>query len=171
MEKTITVAQSLRHARHDFLNELQLIKMNLDLGRPQEAQAIIRSHAEAAMHASRLSDIGMPLTEEWLLTANWRFPGFNFHVECPAKTAPTDLDADFRRFLEHFVESAKERLSPYQAFYGEILLTSSAASFELKITCPGNWLDLDILEIQQVTVRKECSEDSTMIAVRAQMEG
>jgi len=171
MEKTMTVAQSLRHARHDFLNELQLIKMNLDLGRLQEAQAIIRSHAEAAMHASRLSDIGMPLTEEWLLTANWRFPGFNFHVECPALKAPAQLDADFQRFLERFVASAKDRLDPYQAFYGAILLTSSAASFEMKITCPGNWLDLDVVETPGFTVRKECSEDSTMIAVRAQMEG
>ncbi|WP_394119751.1 Spo0B domain-containing protein [Planococcus donghaensis] len=171
MEKTITVAQSLRHARHDFLNELQLIKMNLDLGRLQEAQAIIRSHAEAAMHASRLADIGLPLTEEWLLTANWRFPGFNFRVECPALKAPVHLDADFRRFLEAFVESAKERLSPYQAFYGVISLTSSTASFEMEISCPGNWLDLDVLETLGFMVRKECSEDSTMIAVRAQMEG
>ena len=171
MEKTLTVAQSLRHARHDFLNELQLIKMNLDLGRLQEAQAIIRSHAEAAMHASRLADIGLPLTEEWLLTANWRFPGFNFGVECPALKAPAHLDADFQFFLESFVESAKDRLDPYQAFDGTILLTSSAASFELRITCPGNWLDLDVLGTQGFTVRKECSEDSTMIAVRAQMEG
>ena len=171
MEKTITVAQSLRHARHDFLNDLQLIKMNLDLGRLQEAQAIIRSHAEAAMHASRLADLGLPLTEEWLLTANWRFPGFNFGVECPALKAPAHLDADFRRFLENFVESAKGRLSPYQAFYGAISLTSSAASFEMKIECPGNWLDLDVLETPGFMVRKECSEDSTMIAVRAQMEG
>lgn len=171
MEKTMTVAQSLRHARHDFLNELQLIKMNLDLGRLQEAQAIIRSHAEAAMHASRLADIGLPLTEEWLLTANWRFPGFDFGVECPALKAPAHLDADFQHFLESFVGSAKDRLDPYQAFYGTILLTSSAASFELKITCPGNWLDLDVLGTPEFTVRKECSEDSTMIAVRAQMEG
>ncbi|MBT2569161.1 Spo0B domain-containing protein [Planococcus sp. ISL-110] len=171
MGKKITVAQSLRHARHDYLNELQLIKMNLDLGRLQEAQAIIRSHAEAAMHASRLSDIGLPLTEEWLLTANWRFPGFHFHLECPAVKAPAHLDAVFRDFLEKFVEAAKERLDPYQAFDCAILLVSSAASFEMNITCPGNWLDLELLETQGFTVRKECSEDSTLIAVRAQMEG
>ncbi|EIM07937.1 sporulation initiation phosphotransferase B [Planococcus antarcticus DSM 14505] len=171
MEKTMTVAQSLRHARHDYLNELQLIKLNLDLGRLQEAQAIIRSHAEAAMHASRLSDIGLPLTEEWLLTANWRFPGFCFHVECPAGKAPSQLDVQFWRFLERFVEAAKERLDPYQAFQGAISLVSTPTSFEMIITCPGNWLNLELLEAQEFTVRKECSEDSTMIAVRAQMEG
>ena len=171
MEETITVAQSLRHACHDFLNELQLIKMNLDLGRLQEAQEIIRSHAEAAMHASRLSDIGLPLTEEWLLTANWRFPGFNFHVECSAAKAPTHLDAAFRLFLESFVEAAKGRLEPYQAFYGTVSLASSSTLFEMKITCPGNWLDLDVLKVQGFTARKECSENNTLIVVRAQMEG
>ncbi|ANU11297.1 sporulation protein [Planococcus antarcticus DSM 14505] len=171
MEKTMTVAQSLRHARHDYLNELQLIKLNLDLGRLQEAQVIIRSHAEAAMHASRLSDIGLPLTEEWLLTANWRFPECCFHVECLAVKAPSHLDAAFRRFLESFVETAKERLDSYQAFHGTILLISTTASFEMNITCPGNWLNLELSEAPGFTVRKECSEDSTMIAVRAQMEG
>ncbi|MDQ0429944.1 stage 0 sporulation protein B (sporulation initiation phosphotransferase) [Planomicrobium stackebrandtii] len=171
MEKTMTVAQSLRHARHDFLNELQLIKMNLDLGRHQEAQAIIRSHAEAAMHASRLSDLGLPLTEEWLLTANWRFSGFRFQVECPAVKAPVHLDAEFWHFLENFVEAAKELLDPYQAFNSTILLVSNASSFEMNITCPGHWLDLELSEAQGFTVRKECSENSTLIAVRAQMEG
>ena len=31
--KTLTVNEALRFANHDFLNQLQLIKMNLDLGR------------------------------------------------------------------------------------------------------------------------------------------
>ncbi|EGA89113.1 sporulation initiation phosphotransferase B [Planococcus donghaensis MPA1U2] len=171
MEKPMTVAQSLRHARHDFLNDLQLIKMNLDLGRLQEAQALIRSYAEASMHDSRLADIGLPLTEEWLLTANWRFPGFNFHVECQAIAAPAHLDGEFRRFLEGFVELAKEQLSPYQVFDCEILLESDAAFFEITIKCSESWPDLNMVKTDGFTVRKECNENSTIIAVRAQMEG
>lgn len=171
MEKPMTVAQSLRHARHDFLNELQLIKMNLDLGRLQEAQAIIRSHAEASMHASRLADIGLPLTEEWLLTANWRFPEFNFHVVCLAGRAPAQVDAELRCFLEDFVQSAKLHLTPYEVFSSEILLTSSSSFFEINITGPVGWLGLDLVKLAGFTVTKECSEDSVLIVVRAQMEG
>ncbi|AIY05174.1 sporulation initiation phosphotransferase B [Planococcus sp. PAMC 21323] len=171
MDKPMTVAQSLRHARHDFLNDLQLIKMNLDLGRLQEAQVLIRSYAEASMHASRLADIGLPLTEEWLLTVNWRFPGFNFQVECQAVTAPTHLDGEFQRFLEDFVELAKQQLSPYQVFDCKILLKSDKAFFEIMISCSENWPDLKLVETDGFTVRKECSEDNTMIVVRARMEG
>lgn len=171
MEKPITVAQSLRHARHDFLNELQLIKMNLDLGRFQEAQAIIRSHAEASMHASRLADIGLPLTEEWLLTANWHFTRFRFDIECYATTAPSHLDGAFRRFLDDFVKKAKQHLDPYQVFDGVIGLTSNASFFEMNITYPENWPDLNIAETDGFTVRKECNEDSATLTVRAQMEG
>ncbi|MDJ0331010.1 Spo0B domain-containing protein [Planococcus sp. S3-L1] len=171
MGKPMTVAQSLRHARHDFLNDLQLIKMNLDLGRLQEAQAIIRSHAEASMHASRLADIGLPLTEEWLLTANWRFLEFDFQVMCLAVQAPAQKDAELRRFLEDFVQSAKLHLTPYEVYSSEILLTSSSSFFEISITGPGSWLDLKLMESAGFTVTKECSEDSVMIVVRAQMEG
>ncbi|MBZ5201228.1 Spo0B domain-containing protein [Planomicrobium chinense] len=90
MKETKTVAQSLRHARHDFLNELQLINMYLDLGRQEEAQAIIRSHAEAAMHLSRLSGLKMPMTEEWLLLSKWQHPEFHFRVECLATKGITE---------------------------------------------------------------------------------
>lgn len=171
MANPITVAQSLRHARHDFLNELQLIKMNLDLGRLQEAQAIIRSHAEASMHVSRLADIGLPLTEEWLLTVNWSYTGFRFDIACYATAAPSHLDGAFRRFLEDFVKQANQHVDPYQVFEGVISLTSNASFFEMNITYPENWPDLNIVETDGFTVAKECNEDSATISVRAQMEG
>ena len=38
MEQSLTVREVLRYANHDFLNHLHLIKMNLDLGRIEEAK-------------------------------------------------------------------------------------------------------------------------------------
>ncbi|RLJ87210.1 Spo0B domain-containing protein [Planococcus citreus] len=108
MDDRLTVAQSLRHARHDFLNELQMIKLNLDLGRTDRAQALIRTYAEAAMHQSRLSALSMPETEEWLLTAGWRFPELRLAVFCEAERAPRELDAVLCSWLETFADNAKK---------------------------------------------------------------
>lgn len=171
MEKPITVAQSLRHARHDFLNDLQLIKMNLDLGRYKEAQAIIRSHAEASMHASRLADIGLPLTEEWLLTANWRYTGIQILVECYAIAAPSHLDGAFRRFFEKVMEVAQQSLDPERMVDCTISLTSDATGFRITMTCPENWPGINKVETDGFTVRKECSDNGARLTVRAQMEG
>ena len=171
MKETKTVAQSLRHARHDFLNELQLINMYLDLGRKEEAQAIIRSHAEAAVHLSRLSGLKMPMTEEWLLLSKWQHPEFHFGVECLAMTGIAEKDAAFAGLLEQFVQTAEPELDPYAEYAGHILLKNEGESLTLEIVLNGNWTDLPVPEVSNLHAVKECGPDGLRVTVRAQMEG
>ncbi|WKA60022.1 Spo0B domain-containing protein [Planococcus shenhongbingii] len=171
MKEMTTVAQSLRHARHDFLNELQLINMYLDLGRQEEAQAIIRSHAEAAVHLSRLAGLKMPLTEEWLLLAKWQHPEFHFHVECLAHRAPVELDAAFTRLLELFVATALPQMDPYAEHECCVRLANEEESLMMEITLNGNWTEIEFPEVSGLYAVKECDSDSMKLTVRAQMEG
>ncbi|SDI20367.1 stage 0 sporulation protein B (sporulation initiation phosphotransferase) [Planococcus glaciei] len=171
MKETKTVAQSLRHARHDFLNELQLINMYLDLGRQEEAQAIIRSHAEAAVHLSRLSGLKMPMTEEWLLLSKWQHPEFHFRVECLAAKGITEKDAAFLAVLEQFVHTVEPKLDPYAEYAGLILLKNEGESLTMELALNGNWTDLEIPEVSNLHAVKECGPDGLRVTVRAQMEG
>ncbi|TWT26253.1 Spo0B domain-containing protein [Planomicrobium sp. CPCC 101110] len=171
MEDTLTMAQSLRHARHDFLNELQLIKMNLDLGRIEQAQKIIRSHAEAAVHASRLAALKLPKTEEWLLVSKWRFPEFRFRIECEAKKAPHSLDLEFTETLEAIVQAIKKRMDPWEEYDCRIGITAAASMFTIAVDAAGNWADAEAPPFQGLQVRKECAEGRTVFTVSAQMEG
>ncbi|PSL35129.1 stage 0 sporulation protein B (sporulation initiation phosphotransferase) [Planomicrobium soli] len=171
MEDTLTMAQSLRHARHDFLNELQLIKMNLDLGRIEQAQAIIRSHAEAAVHASRLSALKLPRTEEWLLVSQWRFPEFQFRIECLANKAPHALDEEFAETLETIVQAIKGHMDPWQDYDCRIEITATAAVFTIKMDAAGNWADIEMPPVPVLQVRKECAGGRTVFTASAQMEG
>ncbi|TWT09028.1 Spo0B domain-containing protein [Planomicrobium sp. CPCC 101079] len=171
MKDTLTMAQSLRHARHDFLNELQLIKMNLDLGRIEQAQKIIRSHAEAAVHASRLAALKLPKTEEWLLVSKWRFPEFGFRIECMAEKAPHSLDVEFAETLEAIVQAINERMDPWEEYDCRIELASTASAFTLTVDAAGNWADVEVPQVPELQVRKECAEGRTVFTVSAQMEG
>jgi len=72
-DKPFSVNEALRFARHDFLNQLQLIKMNIDLERLEEAKAVIDHYTREVKEIYELTKLNIPLTSEWLQTANWRF--------------------------------------------------------------------------------------------------
>ena len=170
MEK-MTVAQSLRHARHDFLNELQVLKMYLDLGRAEEAQAKIRSYAEASVHQSRLAGLGMPMTEEWLLTAQWRFPEFRFELECLSKTASVANDSGFAGFLEQFFQQAKSGLDPFGEYSCFITIGAASEDFVVELLLDGEWAAVEMPVVRGIKATTTCDSHGTKIAVRAQMEG
>jgi len=170
MKTPMTVAQSLRHARHDFLNELQLIKMNLDLGRLDEVQAIIRSHGEAAVQMSRLSGLKMEKTEEWLLLAQWRFPEIRFHLSCLAAKAPVHLDETYSKTIEALIRAALEQTDPYEEYECFITFSNEDSFFIAEIRLTGEWTELAVPETE-LEIVKACGPDGLKIAIRAQMEG
>ncbi|TAA69190.1 Spo0B domain-containing protein [Planococcus salinarum] len=171
MEKPVTVAQALRHARHDFLNELQLIGMKLDLGRGQEVQSIIRSHAEAAVQLNRLSALQMPATENWLLTAEWRFPEFRFHLECSAQHGTDTKDAAFAHWLERFFNNLEPQMDDAAANNCRTELAVQQSAFEIRLELDGHRQDIELPEVPGLLAWKELAADSTKIVVSAKMEG
>ncbi|MGI2326478.1 Spo0B domain-containing protein [Planococcus sp. YIM B11945] len=171
MENTLTMAQSLRHARHDFLNELQLINMNLDLGRIEQAQAIIRSHAEAAVQLSRLSALKLPKTEEWLLVSKWRFPELHFELACDARKAPVQRDAEMAEALEAVVQLLIKQMDPWEKHQSQLMVSADSSWFKIELEVDGKWPDMELPVFSQLHVGKECKSGRTIFSVRAQMEG
>ena len=171
MDDSITVAQALRHARHDFLNELHLIQMKLDLGRKQEVQSIIRSYAEAAVQLNRLAALKMPASENWLLTAEWRHPEFHFHLECTADKGVAGKDAAFAGWLEQFIKHAKLQMDGMQVVSCSILLEEQPTGFNINIELDGHFPALTLPEVPGLLARKRVAADRTSITVSAQMEG
>ncbi|RLQ92001.1 Spo0B domain-containing protein [Planomicrobium sp. Y74] len=171
MDDSITVAQALRHARHDFLNELQLIQMKLDLGRGQDVKSIIRSRAEAAVQLNKLSALKMPAAEHWLLTAEWRFPEFRFHLECLAQAGITTKDAAFADWLEQFFSSLKEQADTASDISCRTVLKERQSDFEIGLDLNGNLPDINLPEVPGLLARKEIAADSLKIIVSAKMEG
>ncbi|PFP25573.1 sporulation protein [Bacillus sp. AFS073361] len=81
MEKDWDIVEVLRHARHDWLNRLQLIKGNLDLNRIDRAKEVIDEIIIETQHESKLSNLKMPLFASLLLKSNWENPSFKLEYE------------------------------------------------------------------------------------------
>ncbi|MGM0841886.1 MAG: Spo0B C-terminal domain-containing protein [Bacillota bacterium] len=71
MSENWGLVEALRHARHDWMNDLQLIKGNLDLDRVERAKQVIEEMVLVAQNESKLSNLKLPLLAEWILTYNW----------------------------------------------------------------------------------------------------
>ncbi|MDN4072740.1 Spo0B C-terminal domain-containing protein [Fictibacillus terranigra] len=71
MGKDWSTLELLRHARHDWLNQLQLIKANLSMGRAERANEIIEEIILASRHESNLMNLKVPELAEYLITFNW----------------------------------------------------------------------------------------------------
>lgn len=71
----------LRHARHDWLNHLQLIKGYHALGQAERVNEIIDQIIQLASQESKLSSINMPNLALLLITYNWESPSFILNYE------------------------------------------------------------------------------------------
>ncbi|QKS70758.1 Spo0B domain-containing protein [Paenalkalicoccus suaedae] len=71
----------LRHYRHDRLNDLQLIKGYLKIGRLDKVEAIVELVVQQAFNESRLSSMGFDQFAKRLISYNWESRPFIVQYE------------------------------------------------------------------------------------------
>ncbi|STO13201.1 Sporulation initiation phosphotransferase B [[Flavobacterium] thermophilum] len=71
MEKRWTVVEVMRHARHDWLNKIQLIKGHLALNKVERVQEIINGIIGEAQQETRLTNLKAERFAELMMTYNW----------------------------------------------------------------------------------------------------
>lgn len=71
MDKEIDIVHILRQYRHDWLNNIQLIKGYLELERVEKVQQIIHDLIQQARNESDLSNLKIDEVASRLLTFNW----------------------------------------------------------------------------------------------------
>ncbi|WP_238941771.1 Spo0B C-terminal domain-containing protein [Bacillus sp. REN10] len=76
-----TVIQAMRHARHDWMNQLQLIKGFMALGKLEEAERVIETTILQARQEAHLCNLCLPKFAEKLLTFNWEEHSFQLEYE------------------------------------------------------------------------------------------
>jgi stage 0 sporulation protein B (sporulation initiation phosphotransferase) len=74
MQDAHKVVEALRHYRHDYLNDIQLIKSYTVLGKTEKVNQVIDRISRRAEQESRLSSLNAPMLAEFLLTYNGGSP-------------------------------------------------------------------------------------------------
>lgn len=136
--KQLNVADVLKYARHDFLNDLQMILMNLDLGNPEKAREIILTTTDKMKQHSILSSLKLPETAIWLTTLEWMYPSFSKQLSCQIKAPIIDVDdEELVSVLKKIIAGANEHVNVYSSYEAIIDVYTNKAEWEVTVTLEG----------------------------------
>ncbi|MGN1401328.1 MAG: Spo0B C-terminal domain-containing protein [Bacillus sp. (in: firmicutes)] len=79
MEKKWGTLELIGLCRHDWLNRIQLIKGNLELGKMDHVNEIVEAIIQEAKNEAQISRLQMPKLAELLITSNWL--GYPFSID------------------------------------------------------------------------------------------
>lgn len=138
--KKWTTVDLLRHARHDWLNQLQLIKANLSLDRTERAKEIMNEVIELSREESRISNLKTPNLSEYLLTYNWLKHPVKLYGKVKGESGDFSL---FEEELLHTTDELCDVLNNSISGYEEYSLTVTFEPEDLRVsyTFVGNLSD------------------------------
>ncbi|WP_010288123.1 Spo0B domain-containing protein [Kurthia massiliensis] len=138
IEQPLTINEVLRYVHHDFMNQLQLVKMNLDLERIEAAKTAINDMADATQTFFNINKLGIQKTIEWLHTAPWRFPSLEITIECNVGSAARETwDEALYTYLEQSVIAIYKGIDPLVEQRLSLNIFASKAEFEISFDFIG----------------------------------
>jgi stage 0 sporulation protein B (sporulation initiation phosphotransferase) len=115
MNKEWDTIEVLRHARHDWMNQLQLIKGNLSLNKVDRAKEIIEEIIMEARQDAKLSNLHLPQFASTLLTCNWENHHFQLEYEVMDSQNFHRLDDQLlTRWTEQLFDALNSSIEQYQ---------------------------------------------------------
>lgn len=142
-DKQITLTEALRFARHDFMNQLQLIRMNLELGRVDDAKLVIDAYASRMKELAELNKLGLPKLYEWIQTAPWKYPALNPEFSCKGEQVDNRFDSPAAHILDKLFGELNKRINPYDELECQVRITAVSGVFTMGITVLGRIENLD----------------------------
>ena len=162
MEQSLTIREVLRYANHDFLNHLHLIKMNLDLGRVEEAKELINEISAQCKDFSALNKIGLPKTIEFLQTLRWRYPAFQLMLSNNVTEALNEQwDEEIVQYLEKTIIHVYDRLDAFSEQQLQIDVTGAADEWIITVHFTGRFDEIAHLNQQLDAFHIETLEQTT----------
>lgn len=138
--QSLTISEVIRFANHDYVNQLQLIRMNLDLGRIDESKKLIQNYSEQLQVLSILNRIQLPQTIEWLQTAGWRYPSLPMKLSGDIKMSVTNtIDSEVVDYLNKTVMHVYDTLDPFTEQSLALDVRVDDHTFAVTFTLNGQW--------------------------------
>lgn len=138
--QSLTISEVLRFANHDYVNQLQLIRMNLDLGRIDESKKLIQEYCEQLRVLSNINRLQLPQTIEWLQTASWRYSSLPMKISGEIKRPVTNnIDGVVVEYLNKTVMHVYDTLDPFTDQNLAIDVRVTDDTFTVRFTLNGLW--------------------------------
>ncbi|SDM80855.1 stage 0 sporulation protein B (sporulation initiation phosphotransferase) [Psychrobacillus sp. OK028] len=135
----ITLNEVLRHTMHDFLNNMHLLQMNLDMGKPEEVRALIQKYSQKCNQFFDINNIGLYKTNEWLQTFSIKYNQLTLDVQTSLLNKKADkYDEALIDYLNRFVQAIYPNFRGYQEQLLKLHIISDEF-LEILIDIRGDW--------------------------------
>ncbi|WP_438311160.1 Spo0B domain-containing protein [Sporosarcina sp. FA9] len=135
----LTVVEVLEFSRHDFLNELQLVLMYIDLGKMPESKQAVLKVSNKIKQLSTLSKLGLPATVNWLNTFSWIYPFFQASYSSSIESGIRRVnDIELRTFLDRFFHNMEDQLDPLSEYEISFDVLASTSDWSINIAISGS---------------------------------
>ncbi|HET7522411.1 MAG TPA: Spo0B C-terminal domain-containing protein [Bacillales bacterium] len=123
----------LRHSRHDWLNDIQLIKANLSLNRLDRVHEIIEEITSRSQNESKLTNLHIPKVAVLLLTSNWETHPYRLQVEVAGDERNLSaVQQDLFHGLVSFFQLLDDGVDPM--FENHVLITFKLMDDDVRLT-------------------------------------
>ena len=171
-KEQLTVAEALKFARHDFLNELQLVLMHIDFGDPLKARQAIMNTTGKMKQASMLYALGLPKTEQWLLTFGWMHTAFRKTLSCTIERGSRKVnDVEVVAYLEQVFQDLEDVLDPASEYGAQIDVQASPSNWSIRIQIDSaldGKKNVPTARIENLLVEEKIEENLWMFTISGQ---
>lgn len=170
-KKQLTIPEVLKFARHDFLNELQIILMHIDLGdAPQAKEAIMKTN-EKMKQQTLLDNLGLPETGKWIMTFEWIYTAFHKTLSCTIQPGVREVDdlavVTYMERIFRGVEQVLDPMSDYEVLFD---IRADQHNWSIAITVTGALPEKENASFteENVIVEETNSHNLWMFTIRGQ---
>ena len=136
--ENLTMGKALKFARHDFLNELQLMLLYMDLGKIPEARRALMEATDRMHHTSMLEKLRLPETEIWLSTFEWRHTVYSKKLQCDIIAGSRAVnDRALADYLESLICTVNEVVDPMDEYIVHIAVKATDKDWSIRLTIDG----------------------------------
>ncbi|WP_188006624.1 SPOB-a domain-containing protein [Sporosarcina sp. ANT_H38] len=167
----ITTAQALKFARHDFLNELQLVLLYIDLDKLPEAKQKILETTDRMREVALLERLGLPAVEIWLTTFDWLYGAFSKTMTCTIASGIREADdTEVAKYLERLFSEMEKTLDPTSEYETQIDVQASVAGWSITIVvlAPLKKVFPEPIEFENFTVKETISQNQWTFTISGQ---
>ncbi len=143
MKKDWEPLEVLRHARHDWMNKLQLIQGNLALDKVDRVKEIINEIINEARQETRLSNLNLPKFASALLTCNWETHHFQLDYEVTDMKSLQNLDDSLlTAWMEKFMQVLDDSVERYSENYLSVTVVPEEQGVRIFLDFRGTFTNI-----------------------------
>lgn len=147
MNKNWNTIEVLRHARHDWLNKIQLIKGNLSLNKVERVKEIIEEIIVETEQEAKLSNLKIPQFASLLLTYNWENHPFQVEYDVLDNRIYDYLDDEWLvKWTSALFSCLNEAVKKYQENYLSVTIAPQKEGVRFFFDFRGIITEKELLE-------------------------